>query len=50
LTGHGSFVVLNNGIEFAATCFIMLLALFFSGAGNYPRLDYWIARRWRHDS
>jgi hypothetical protein len=48
LTEHGSFVVLNNGIEFAATYFIMLLALFFAGAGNYISLDYWIARRWRH--
>jgi len=50
LTEHGSFVVLNNGIEFAATYFIMLLALFFSGAGNFLSLDYWIARRWRHGS
>ncbi len=47
LTGNGSFVVLNNGIEFAATYFIMLLVLFFAGAGNYVSLDYWIARRWR---
>jgi putative oxidoreductase len=37
--------VLNNGIEFAATYFIMLLALFFIGAGRYVSLDYWIARR-----
>jgi putative oxidoreductase len=47
LTENGSFVVLNNGIEFAATYFIMLLALFFSGAGKYASADYWIARRWR---
>ena len=47
LTEHGSLVVLNNGIEFAATYFIMLLVLFFAGAGNYISLDYWIARRWR---
>jgi len=47
LTEHGGFVVLNNGIEFAATYFIMLLALFFMGAGKYLSLDYWIARRWR---
>ncbi len=47
LTENGSFVVLNNGIEFAATYFIMLLAVFFIGAGRYVSLDYWIARNWR---
>jgi putative oxidoreductase len=47
LTENGSFVVLNNGIEFAATYFIMLLALFFTGAGRYFSTDYWIARNWR---
>ena len=46
LTEHGNFVVLNNGIEFAATYFIMLLALFFIGGGRYVSLDYWIARKW----
>lgn len=46
LTENGSFVVLNNGIEFAATYFIMLLALFFIGAGRYLSLDYWIARKY----
>lgn len=47
LTGSGEFVILNNGIEFAATYFIMLLALFFIGAGRYLSVDYWIARRYR---
>ena len=47
LTENGSFVVLNNGIEFAATYFIMILALFFTGAGRYFSIDYWIARNWR---
>jgi len=47
LTGSGEFVILNNGIEFAATYFIMLLALFFLGAGRYLSVDYWIARRFR---
>jgi len=47
LTGSGDFVILNNGIEFAATYFIMLLALFFIGAGKYLSMDYWIARRYR---
>jgi uncharacterized membrane protein YphA (DoxX/SURF4 family) len=47
LTGSGEFVILNNGIEFAATYFVMLLALFFLGAGRYLGIDYWIARRFR---
>ena len=34
LTEHGNFVVLNNGIEFAATYFIMLLVLFYIGSGR----------------
>ncbi len=34
LTETGNFVVSNNGIEWAATYFLMLLALFFSGAGK----------------
>lgn len=45
LTEQGSFVVLNNGIEFATTYFIMLLTLFFIGAGKYLSIDYWVARR-----
>lgn len=46
LTEFGNLVVLNNGVEFAATYFVMLLALFFSGAGRYLSLDYWIRQRW----
>ena len=45
LTETGNFVILNNGIEFAATYSIMLLVLFFIGGGRYVSLDYWIARR-----
>jgi len=45
LTSSGSIVILNNGIEFAVTYFVMLLALFFTGAGRFVSLDYWIARR-----
>lgn len=45
LTEQGGFVVLNNGIEFAATYLIMLLALFFIGAGRYSSIDFWIDRR-----
>ena len=44
LTENGSFVILNNGIEFAATYFIMLLVLFFYGPGK-ASLDYFIEKR-----
>jgi putative oxidoreductase len=44
LTEEGGFAILNNGIEFAATYFIMLLALFFIGAGRYASVDYWLGR------
>lgn len=44
LTEHGRLVVLNNGIEFGATYFIMLLSLLFTGAGRWLSLDDWIAR------
>lgn len=47
LTAEGGFVVLNNGIEWAATYFVMLLVLFFYGAGRFVSLDYWVARRFR---
>lgn len=46
LSSSGSFVVLNSGIEFAATYFIMLLSLFFTGAGRYFSVDYWLGRRY----
>lgn len=44
LTQKGNFVVLNNGIEFAATYFLMLLMLFFYGGGRYLSADYWLCR------
>lgn len=44
LTERGGFVILNNGIEFAVTYLIMLLSLFFTGAGRVISVDYWIAR------
>ena len=47
LTEKGRFVVLNNGIQFAVTYFLMLLALFFTGGGRYISADYWIARAFR---
>jgi len=44
LTSSGNFVILNNGIEFAATYFVMLLVLAFYGGGRYLSVDYWIVR------
>lgn len=46
LTQAGPITILKNGIEFAATYFIMLLTLFFIGAGRHLSLDYWIRRRY----
>jgi uncharacterized membrane protein YphA (DoxX/SURF4 family) len=47
LKSSGNFVILNNGIEFAATYFVMLLSLFFTGAGRFFSLDYWIYQVFR---
>ena len=47
LTEQGSIVMLNNGIEFAATYFIMLLMLFFYGAGRYLSMDFWTKNGWK---
>ncbi|PKM17678.1 MAG: hypothetical protein CVV11_16310 [Gammaproteobacteria bacterium HGW-Gammaproteobacteria-15] len=44
LTASGKFVILNNGIEFAMTYFVMLLALFSFGGGRFVSADYWVAR------
>jgi uncharacterized membrane protein YphA (DoxX/SURF4 family) len=44
LTAGGRPVMLNNGAEYAITYLIMVLSLFFSGAGRYLSLDYWVAR------
>jgi len=44
LTEKGSFVILNNGIEFGVTYLIMLLSLVFTGGGRYVSLDYFMAR------
>ena len=45
LTENGSIVVLNNGIEFAATYAIMLLVLFFIGPGK-ASVDYLVSRKY----
>jgi len=50
LTEQGSFVVLNNGVEFAVTYAIMLLMLIFVGGGRYLSLDYWIAKKFRRQA
>ncbi len=42
LVSSGKLVVLNNGIEFAATYFVMLLLLVVYGAGRWCSLDYWL--------
>lgn len=44
LTSSGNFVVLNNGIEFAVTYLIMLLALMVMGGGRFVSADYWLDR------
>lgn len=44
LTASGPVVILNNGIEFAVTYAVMLLALMAQGGGRYVSLDYWLAR------
>ncbi|MBS3796774.1 MULTISPECIES: HvfX family Cu-binding RiPP maturation protein [unclassified Pseudoalteromonas] len=44
---RGNIVILNNGIEFAAIYFVMLLSLFFVGGGRYVSLDYYLVPRRR---
>lgn len=44
LTETGNFVVLNNGMEWAITYFVMLFALFFMGSGKLS-IDHLIAKR-----
>ena len=46
----GNFTILKNGIEFSATYFIMCLALFFTGAGRFLSIDYWVASRFRTEA
>ena len=40
----GKPAILNNGIEFSAIYFAMLLSLFFTGGGRFVSLDYWFKR------
>lgn len=48
LTETGSITILKNGIEVATTYFIMLLALFFMGAGKYFSVDYYLSLMYRN--
>ncbi len=41
LTASGNLVILNNGMEFAATYLLMLLCLVWFGGGRYVSLDYY---------
>ncbi|WP_286268668.1 HvfX family Cu-binding RiPP maturation protein [Thalassotalea hakodatensis] len=42
----GNIGVMNNGIELAATYFIMLLALLFIGGGRFTSADYYLYTYW----
>jgi len=44
LTEAGNFVISNSGIEWSVTYFVMLLALFFTGAGKLS-VDHIIAKK-----
>ena len=44
LTAKGSFVILQNGIEFAVTYLIMLVSLLFTGGGRYFSVDYYLSQ------
>lgn len=47
LTEYGNLIASNNGIEWAATYFIILLALFVTGGGKFVSVDYWLAKKYR---
>jgi uncharacterized membrane protein YphA (DoxX/SURF4 family) len=44
LTSSGNVVILNNGIEFAATYFLMLMALIVMGGGRYVSAEFGLVR------
>jgi putative oxidoreductase len=44
LSAKGSFVILQNGVEFAVTYLVMLLSLFFTGGGRYTSADYFLGQ------
>ena len=49
VTELGDPIILNNGIEFTVTYAIMIMVLFFYGAGRYVSADHWLVKvfpRW----
>ncbi len=44
LTSSGGFAIINNGVEFAVTYLVMLLALIKMGGGRFVSVDYWLVR------
>lgn len=44
LTESGGFAIINNGVEFAVTYLVMLLALIKMGGGRFVSLDYWLVK------
>lgn len=45
ITELGDPVILNNGMEFSTTYFVMLLVLLFWGGGRYVSVDYWLRKK-----
>lgn len=50
LTGRGSITILNNGIEFGAIYFAMLLSLFFTGGGRGTSVDHFLTAGRRREA
>ncbi len=44
ITELGDPVMLNNGMEFAVTYFVMLMVLCIYGGGRYVSVDYWLKK------
>jgi len=44
LTSSGNFAIINNGVEFAVSYLIMLLALIYMGGGRFVSVDYWLVK------
>jgi len=44
ITQLGDPIILNNGIEFSATYFVMLLVLLCYGGGKFISADYWLRK------
>lgn len=50
LTEKGGVTSSNNGIEFGATYFVMLFALFFSGGGKLFSVDYYLDKHFNKNT